>query len=259
MVRKVSNNKTTIVKSGWRALEIGNCNNENPLKLATALKSHFARILEPLSEWKFNENPFSATPGKRLRIDFSLFCTEAMGKQHHVWKHRKFPSAQLHPHTLNKRFERFTDAWSRNFSKQCKFNLTLIRLLSHKCRMSLVRLAFQFSMKRLQEVLNFSIFFQSLLKIYFYYCFWHALARAPVSLQCSVLLNRLSNWHTSRNLNAKGKHLCRWIQDNLRSSESSTPMSSVPFAKWFAKCTRTEQRIRKLLKSDGSCDGTTSS
>lgn len=162
-------------------------------------------------------------------------------------------------HTLNERFARFTDAWSRNFSKQCKFNLTLIRLLSHKCRMSLVRLAFQFSMKRLQEVLNFSIFFQSLLKIYFYYCFWHALARAPVSLQCSVLLNRLSNWHTSRNLNAKGKHLCRWIQDNLRSSESSTPMSSMPFAKWFAKCTRTEQRIRKLLKSDGSCDGTTSS
>lgn len=59
-----------------------------------------------------------------------------------------------------KRYMWVTDAWSRSFSRQWKFNLTLIRLLSHKCHITCAKprdSRSTFSMGKLQEVQSFQL------------------------------------------------------------------------------------------------------
>lgn len=133
-----------------------------------------------------------------------------------LMKHRKF-----HPHQPRRaRYvrEKITDAWDRNISRQCKFNLTLIRLLSHKCHISLSATP---SRSRLDGKITgsaraFSIFpaisgSQPIKDLFLMslYCMWQIASERAITPAPSSAVASHPDIHLSHNVNAK-RHLCRF-------------------------------------------------
>lgn len=133
------------------------------LSFATALKSHFTRsqsqehISIPPLKWNLMKILYTRD-GKTIRYRF-FGVLPAPGRQSGT----KMPQISFSTHSTlppTKRYMWITDAWSRSFSRQWKFNLTLIRLLSHKCHITCAKprvARSTFSMGKLQEVQKFSI------------------------------------------------------------------------------------------------------
>lgn len=127
------------------------------LSFATALKSHFTRSQ--------SQEHISIPPLKRILMKI-LYIRDEKTIRYRFFgvlpaSEDKMPQISFSAHTIlasAKRYMWITDAWSHSFSRQWKFNLTLIRLLSHKCHITCAKPRVSrssFSMGKLQEVQKF--------------------------------------------------------------------------------------------------------